>query len=179
MVATRRITINEFAEMPLQGIWELIDGEPIELTLAAGRSSRIGGRLYARLADHVEPNEFGWAFPAETGFVLFADRTTVRSPDAAVVRRDRLAEPPDSFVPLAPDLAVEVLSPSDRMADALAKIAMYLDAGVRLVWLIDPASQTVTIFRPESTPTKLVAGEVLEGDDVLPGFAVPVVEIFA
>ncbi|HEX2281812.1 MAG TPA: Uma2 family endonuclease [Thermomicrobiales bacterium] len=178
MVATRHVTIDEFAAMPLQGIWELVDGELIELTPAAGRSSRIGGRLYARLADHVEPNEVGWAFPAETGFVLFADRTTVRSPDAAVVRRDRLAEPPDSFVPLAPDLAVEVLSPSDRIADALAKIAMYLDAGVRLVWLVDPADQTVTIFRPDTTPSKLAADDALDGGDVLPDFRVPVVEIF-
>jgi Uma2 family endonuclease len=179
MVATRRVTIDEFSVMPLQGSWELVDGEPIELTPAAGKSSRIGGRLYARLADHVEPSELGWAFPAETGFVLFADRTTVRSPDAAVVLRDRLPEPPDSFVPLAPDLAVEVLSPSDRMADALAKIAMYLDAGVRLVWLIDPASRTVTIFRPDATPTKLVFGEVLDGGNVLPDFSVSVAEIFA
>jgi Uma2 family endonuclease len=179
MVATRRVTIDEFANMPLQGVWELVDGEPIEFTLATGKSSRIGGRLYARLADHVEPNEFGWAFPAETGFILFADRTTVRSPDAAVVRRDRLAEPPDSFVPLAPDLAVEVLSPSDRMADALAKIATYLDAGVRLVWLVDPASRTVTIFGPDAIPTTLGADDTLDGGDVLPGFSVPVMEIFS
>jgi Uma2 family endonuclease len=179
MVATRRVSIDEFAEMPLEGIWELVDGEPIELTPAAGKSSRIGGRLYARLADHVEPNEVGWAFPAETGFVLFPDRTTVRSPDAAVVRRDRLPELPDSFVPLAPDLAVEVLSPSDRMAAALAKIAMYLDAGVHLVWLVDPASQTVTVFRPDATPAKLTVGDTLDGGEVLPGFMVPVAEIFA
>ncbi len=86
---------------------------------------------------------------------------------------------PHSFVPLAPDLAVEVLSLSDRMADALAKIAMYLDAGVRLVWLVDPASQTVTIFRPDAVPMKLGAGETLDGGDVLPDFTVPVAEIFS
>ena len=82
-------------------------------------------------------------------------------------------------MPLAPDLAVEVLSPSDRIADALAKIAMYLDAGVRLVWLVDPADQTVTIFRPETTPSKLAADDTLDGGDVLPDFRVPVVEIFS
>jgi Uma2 family endonuclease len=65
------------------------------------------------------------------------------------------------------------------MADALAKIAMYLDAGVRLVWLVDPASQTVTIFRPDSMPAKLGAADSLDGGDVLPGFTVPVAEIFA
>jgi Uma2 family endonuclease len=179
MVATRQITVEEFAAMPLQGIWELVDGELIELTPAAGRASRIGGRLYARLADHVEPNEFGWAFPAETGFVLFADRTTVRSPDAAVVRRDRLAEPPDSFVPMPPDLAVEVLSPSDRMADALAKVAMYLQAGTSLVWLVNPTTRTVVVFRSEMDPVTLGESDTLDGGDVLPGFSVPVAEIFA
>ena len=179
MVARRQVTIEEFAEMSLQGIWELVDGEPIELTLAAGKSSRIGGRLYARLADHVEPSEFGWAFPAETGFVLFDDRQIVRSPDAAVVLRNRLTELPDSFVPMAPDLAVEVLSPSDRMADALAKVAMYLQAGTPLVWLVNPATRTVVVFPSEMDPVTLGASDFLDGGDVLPGFSVPVAEIFA
>jgi Uma2 family endonuclease len=179
MVATRQVTVKEFAEMPLQGIWELVDGEPIELSPAAGRSGWISGNVFGLLSSHVRQRHLGWAFPPETGFVLFDDRQTVRSPDAAVVLGNRLAAPPDNFVPLAPDLAVEVLSPSDRMADALAKIAMYLDAGVRLVWLVDPASQTVTIFRPDVIPTKLGADDTLDGGDVLPEFSVPVTEIFA
>jgi Uma2 family endonuclease len=179
MVATHRVTINEFAEMPLQGIWELIDGELLEVTPASGRSSRIGGRLYARLADHAEPSGLGWAFPAETGFILFDDRQTVRSPDAAVVLRDRLIEPPDSFVPLAPDLAVEILSPSDRIADALAKVAMYLQAGTQLVWLVNPSTRTVVVFQSETDPVLLSEGDTLDAGDVLPGFSVPVAEIFA
>jgi Uma2 family endonuclease len=179
MVATRQVTVEEFAEMPLQGVWELVDGEPIELSPAAGRSGWISGNLFALLASHVRQSQLGWAFPPETGFILFDDRQTVRSPDAAVVLGDRLAAPPDNFIPLAPDLAVEVLSPSDRMADALAKIAMYLDAGVQLVWLVDPASQSVTIFRPDAIPTRLGVGDTLDGGDVLPGFSVPVAEIFA
>lgn len=179
MVATRQVTVEEFAEMPLQGIWELVDGEPIELSPAAGRSGWISGNVYGLLASHVRQSQVGWAFPPETGFVLFADRQTVRSPVAAVVLRNRLAELPDSFVLMAPDLAVEVLSPSDRMADALAKIAMYLDAGVRLVWLVDPVSQTVTIFSPDTIPRKLSADDTLDGGAVLPDFSVSVAEIFA
>ena len=180
MDATRQVTVEEFAAHASEGVWELLDGEPIELTPAAGKSSRIGGRLLSlALADHVEPSEFGWAFPAETGFVLFADRETVRSPDAAVVSRDRFAEPPDSFVPLAPDLAVEVLSPSDRMADALAKVAMYPQAGTSLVWLVDPKTRTVVVFRSEMNPVTLGESDTLDGGDVLPGFSVPVAEIFA
>jgi Uma2 family endonuclease len=120
-----------------------------------------------------------WAFSAETGFILFDDRQTVRSPDAAVVLRHRLAELPDSFVPMAPDLAVEVLSPSDRMADALAKVAMYLQAGTPLVWFVNPATRTVVVFRSETDPVMLSEGDTLDGGDVLPGFSVPVAEIFA
>jgi len=178
MVATRRMTIDEFAEMSLPGIWELVDGEPIELSPAAGRSGWIAGRLFSRLERHVEASGIGWVFPAETGFILFNDRQTVRSPDAAVVLRDRLAAPPDSFVPLAPDLAVEVLSPSDRMADAMSKITMYLQAGVRLVWLINPQTLTVTVFRQDAAPKTIEEGGIIDGGDVLPGFSVPVAEIF-
>jgi Uma2 family endonuclease len=172
------MTIEEFAATPLQGVWELVDGEPIVLSPAAGRSGWISANIVALLASHFRSSQLGWVFSAETGFILFDDRQTVRSPDAAVVLRERLSELPDSFVPMAPDLAVEVLSPSDRMADTLAKIAMYLDAGVRIVWLINPASETVTVFLPDAAPTTLHVDGSLDGGDVLPGFRVPVAEIF-
>jgi Uma2 family endonuclease len=178
MVATRQVTVEEFAEMPLQGIWELVDGEPIELAPAAGRSGWISGNIYRLLASHVRQSQLGWAFPPETGFILFEDRQTVRSPDAAVVLGHRLGELPDSFVPMAPDLAVEVLSPSDRMADALAKIAMFLQAGTPLVWLVNPATRTIVVFQSEMDPVTLAGSATLDGGDVLPGFSVPVAEIF-
>jgi Uma2 family endonuclease len=178
MVATRRVTIDEFAEMPLEGIWELVDGEPVELSPAAGRSGWISANLVALLANHVRSGRLGWAFSAETGFVLFSDRQTVRSPDAAVVLSNRLAELPDSFVPMAPDLAVEVLSPSDRMADALAKVAMYLQAGTSLVWLVNPTTRKVMVFRSEMDPVTLGESDTLDGGDVLSNFTVPVAEIF-
>jgi Uma2 family endonuclease len=178
MVATRRVTIDEFAEMPLEGIWELVDGEPVELSPAAGRSGWISANLVALLANHVRSGRLGWAFSAETGFVLFSDRQTVRSPDAAVVLSNRLAELPDSFVPMAPDLAVEVLSPSDRMADALAKVAMYLQAGTSLVWLVNPTTRKVMVFRSEMDPVTLGESDTLDGGDVLSNFTVPGAEIF-
>jgi Uma2 family endonuclease len=110
---------------------------------------------------------------------LFDDRATVRSPDAAFVRRERLPELSDHFVPVAPDLAVEVLSPSDRMADALGKVAMYLQAGVQLVWLVDPAARVVTVFRPDGPPKILGQSDALDGGDLLPGLTIPLAEIFA
>jgi Uma2 family endonuclease len=173
------MTIEEFARAPLQGSWELIDGEPVELMPSAGRSGWISALIVSHLMNHVRANQLGWVFSSETGFVLFDDRQTVRAADAAVVLRDRLAGPPDSFVPLAPDLAVEVLSPSDCMADAMSKVTMYLQAGVRLVWLVDPAERTVTIYRPDGGLKMLGESDTLDGSHVLPGFSLPVVEIFA
>ena len=179
MVATQRISIEQFAITPRDGIWELIDGELVAVTPSSDRSGWIAGEVFARLRDHVRSHNLGWAFPPETGFVLFEDRATVRSPNAAFVRSDRLPAFTDRFVPLAPDLAVEVLSPSDRMADAMSKVTMYLQAGVRLVWLVDPASLTVAVFRPDAAPRTLGAGDALDGGDVLSGFSVSVAELFA
>lgn len=178
MVATRQVTVNEFAAMPLEGIWELVDGEPIEMMATGGQSGWISARIASRLEQYVSANRLGWAFSAETGFVLFPDRETVRSPDAAVVLADRMQELPKSFVPMPPDLAVEVLSPTDRMAEALGKVGMYLDAGVRLIWLVDPETRTVTVFRPDAVTVALNDGSVLDGDPVLPGFSLAVASVF-
>jgi Uma2 family endonuclease len=120
-------------------------------------------------------------YGADGGFVLFPDRATVRVPDVAFVRADRApqGEARKSFPRLAPDLVVEVLSPSDRASEVVAKLEMYQEAGVPLIWLIDPDNETVTIIAA-GQPTRVVKpGDTLDGGDVLPGFTVPVAEIFA
>lgn len=178
MVATRPMTIREFEAEARDGSWELIDGELVALNPSGGGSSWIAGHIAFLLQAHVRATNLGWIFPADAGFILFEDRATVRSPDVAFVRRERLAELPESFVPIAPDLAVEVLSPTDRRPDALAKVAMYLQAGVQLVWLVDPARRIVTVFRPDASIMSLEDGDVLDGGDVLPGFSVPVDTLF-
>jgi Uma2 family endonuclease len=170
MVATRPLTINEFQAEYREGLWELIDGEPFAVTPSSDRSSWIAGEVLYYIRAYLESHPIGRAFPADVGFILFADRDTVRAPDAAFVRLERLPELTGSFVPIPPDLAVEVLSPSDRLADALSKVTMYLQAGVPLVWLIDPIRRTATIFRQESSPATIGKDGVLEGEDVLPGF---------
>ncbi len=178
MVATRLITVDEFASLQRDGLWELLEGEPVAVTPSADRSGWIAGEIFGLIRAHVRATNAGWAFPAETGFVLFADRATVRSPDAAFVRRERLPKFTDRFVPVPPDLAVEVLSPSDRMADALSKVAMCLEAGVALVWLVDPATRTATVFRPDSAPRTAGRDGSLDGGDVLPGLAISLAEVF-
>ncbi|MCA9879544.1 MAG: Uma2 family endonuclease [Thermomicrobiales bacterium] len=178
MVATRPLTIAEFATEPLEGRWELIDGERIVVTPAAGSSSFIASRLGHHLNSYIDEHPIGHVFSADAGFVLFPDRATVRSPDVAFVSRSRLPEIPETFIPMPPDLAVEILSPTDRLADALAKAAMYLDAGVPLVWLIDPRKRTATIFRQEELPVTTSEDGVLEGEGVLPGFTLPLAKLW-
>jgi Uma2 family endonuclease len=181
MVATRPITIQEFERMALDGRWELIDGEPLEMTPSADESSSVGATIIALLGSFVRPRGLGRLCGADGGFVLFPDRETVRVPDAAFVRADRApqGEARKSFPCLAPDLVVEVLSPSDRVSEVVAKLEMYQEAGVPLIWLVDPDKETITIIAA-SQPTRVVKqGDTIDGGEVLPGFRVPVAEIFA
>ncbi len=177
MVATRPLTIAEFQAEAREGLWELLDGEPVAVTPSSDRSSWIAGEVAYYIRGYLESHPIGRAFPADAGFILFADRDTVRSPDAAFVSFERLPELTGAFVPIPPDLAVEVLSPSDRLADALSKATMYLQAGVSLVWLIDPIRRTATIFRQEASPTTIEVDGVLDGEDVLPGFTLPLARL--
>jgi Uma2 family endonuclease len=178
MTAGRHVSVEEFEVMPLEGKWELIDGEVIELSLSAAYPSWVGGQIFGHLHNYVESHRAGWAFSANAGFVLFPDRATVRSPNAAFVTFDRLPRLTDHFVAAAPNIAAEVLSPWDSAAYMDGKIAMYLAAGTEIVWLVDPPRRTVTVFRPNSAPGLLDASGRLDGGTVLPGFSIPVSEIF-
>jgi Uma2 family endonuclease len=119
-------------------------------------------------------------YGADGGFVLFADRQTVLVPDVAFVAAERvpLGSARKRFPRLAPDLVVEVFSPSDRLSEALNKVRLYLEAGVRLVWLVDPDKRTVTVFRPDAAPETLDATMTIDGGEVLPGFSASVSAMF-
>ena len=181
MVATRPITIEEFETFPREGRWELINGEPVELALSVDESSSIGATIIGLLGSFIRPRGLGRLYGADGGFVLFPDRPTVRVPDAAFVRAERApqGQARRSFPRLAPDLVVEVLSPSDRASEVVAKSEMYQEAGVPLIWRVDPEPKTITIIASGKSPRVLQSGDTLDGGDVLPGFSVPVAEIFA
>jgi Uma2 family endonuclease len=179
MVATRPLTITEFAEEHREGRWELIDGEPVEMTPSSDESSWIAGEIFGHLWNYLRTHPIGRVFPADAGFALFANRDTVRAPDVAFVRMERLPALSRTFVTVPPDLAVEVLSPSDRLADALSKVSMYLEAGVPLVWLIDPIRRTAMISRPDTFPVIIDEHGALDGADILPDFSLPLATLFA
>jgi Uma2 family endonuclease len=159
---------------------ELVRGRLIVREPAGWRHGAVTMNLAIRLGQHADLTGAGQILAAETGFTLFRGPDTVRAPDIAFVRRDHLPELATAGFPqLAPDLVVEVLSPDDRPGETLAKVGDWLEAGVRLVWVIDPERRLARIYRKDGTESLLGAAEALNGEDVLPGFACPLAQILS
>ncbi|MGH2516697.1 MAG: Uma2 family endonuclease, partial [Ktedonobacterales bacterium] len=124
-------------------------------------------------------HRLGETYTAETGFLLAQNPDTVRAPDFAFIQTSRLPTggPSARWVPVVPDLVIEVASSGDRLTEVRDKIQMWLDAGVRLVWAVFPAQRVIEVWRQGQSERALRAGDTLEGEDVVPGFSVPVREI--
>lgn len=152
------------------GRFELVDGEIREVSPAGFSHGEISVRLAALLLEHVRRDGLGRVVDSSTGFRLPSGN--VRAPDVAFVAASRIdaAGVPRGFFPGAPDLAVEVLSPSDRVRELLDKVGEWLQSGARLVWVVDPEARTVTVHRAISDVRTLRDGELVEGEDVVPGF---------
>lgn len=151
---------------------ELVRGVLVVREPPGGRHGRIAMNLGVELANYVRARELGVVYAAETGFTLARHPDTVRAPDVAFVRRERLPTPePLGFPELAPDLVVEVLSPDDRPGQRLAKIADWLSAGTRLVWVIDPERRLARVYRQDGSELIVAADETLDGEDVVPGYS--------
>jgi len=151
---------------------ELVRGVLVVREPAGSRHGLVAMNLGAELASYVRRAGLGGVFAAETGFKLFTNPDTVRAPDVAFVKRERLAEAVTrGFPSLAPDLAVEVLSPDDRPGEVLAKVADWLSAGTRLVWVIDPERRLARVYRADGSETVVTGDETLEGEGVVPGFS--------
>lgn len=174
------MTAEELAALPDDGMrWELVRGELRKMTPAGFRHGRVAAALVMRLSAHVTENRLGRVLSSETGFLLSRDPDTVRAPDAAFVRTDRV--PPDDeqagFAALAPDLVVEVVSPGDRPDEVTAKALGWLDAGSRLVWVLDPQGRVAEVYRPGEAVTVLRDSDAFDGDDVLPGLTLTLEQI--
>ncbi len=142
------------------------------------------GEMAVRIAGLIEPyvraNELGKCFAAETGFLLARDPDTVRAPDFAFIARQNLPDqdPTEAYWPGAPDLAVEVLSPSDTTREINEKTQMWLASGATVVWIVDPKLKTVTIHRSSTKIETRTVDDQLDGGDLIPGFSCRVAEIF-
>jgi len=132
-----------------------------------------------RIGEFVRANKLGVVLAAETGFKLFSNPDTVRAADAAYLSRQRAPIPPPlGYLELAPDLAVEVTSPSDRAGEIQAKVSDWLNAASRLVWVIDPARKRALVYREDGSVDLLADRDALSGEDVLPGFSCPLEDIW-
>ena len=131
----------------------------------------VVARLTAALAGWVDAGDLGRVLAGDPGFTLATSPDTVRGPDVAFIRRDRVPHPaPTGFASLAPDLVVEVRSPRDRPGEVLAKVGDWLSAGTRLVWVIDPERRAARVYRADGSETLIAEDGALSGEDVVPGF---------
>ncbi|MCC6317289.1 MAG: Uma2 family endonuclease [Gemmatimonadaceae bacterium] len=150
---------------------ELVRGRLIVREPAGYQHGDVAMRIGAALFEHCRGRQLGRVFAAETGFTLFRNPDTVRAPDAAFIRTERLLAPSTrGFPELAPDLAVEVLSPDDRPGEVLEKAADWLKAGCAMVWVIDPIRQRARVYRADGSQAELARDEALDGEALLPGF---------
>jgi Uma2 family endonuclease len=169
---TPLMTAEELEHYPDRGKQvELIRGHLLVREPPGTLHGIVAGNLTGFLGDFVRKNRLGVVSAQDTGFKIASNPDTVRAPDVGFISRDRLGDvKARGYAALAPDLVVEVLSPDDRPAEVLAKVADWLAGGTRLVWVIDPARAQATIHREDGTIALIPPDGVLEGDDVLPGF---------
>ena len=161
---------------------ELVRGEVRPMSPAGGRHGVISVTLVVALTRYLEDHPIGRVFGDNAGFRLPIPDTedeTVRSPDAAFVSFERLPDIPVGFMPVAPELAVEVLSPGDTVRDLDERMDDYFAAGTRAVWVVDPDRRTVAVHSSTGPTRRLRERDTLDGADVLPGFTMPVRELFA
>lgn len=159
--------------------YELVDGRLVVCEPANHGHGMIAVNVSAALHAFVRPRRLG-SVAVETGYVLRRGPDTVRGPDVSFLRRDRVPRGTarERFVEGNPDLAVEVVSPNNRAGEIGRKVAGYLAAGTALVWVVYPARRTVVVHAPGGTTRMVREPDALDGGDVLPGFSLPITEVF-
>jgi Uma2 family endonuclease len=150
---------------------ELVRGALVTHEPAGYQHGDIAMRLGATIHAYVEAEGIGRVFAAETGFTLARKPDTVLAPDVAFISSARIPDPPpQGFAELAPDLAVEVLSPDDEESEVRERVSDWLAAGSQLVWVVDPSRGNARVYRADGSDALISESDVLDGEDVIPGF---------
>jgi Uma2 family endonuclease len=183
MAMRTRITAEDLWRMGTGDVRrELVDGEVIEMAPTGGLHGTVTRRVCQRLGEHVDAHGGGEVLVGDVGFVLAlpSDPERVRAPDVAFIATARLPEGrvPQGFIRGAPDMAVEVLSPSDNPVDVQQRVRDWLEGGARLVWVIAPQARSATVYRPDGSARLVREPEALDGEDVLPGLGIPLADLF-
>jgi Uma2 family endonuclease len=175
------LSVEEYAALPDgDERHELVAGLLVAEPRPFLRHGWVASRVTSLLDAHVRKHRLGVVVANDAGFILARSPDTVRGPDVAFISRDRFEAQGEirGYFPGAPDLAVEVTSAGSRPGEMHAKVADYLAAGSRLVWVVDPERRRVTVYRTLLAPRTLAEDGQLDGEDVVPGFSVPVAELF-
>jgi Uma2 family endonuclease len=175
------ITAEEFLRMPRPpdgSRQELVRGVIETMPPPGGLHGARCWRVARRLGNFVEEHGIGHVFINDTGFVSERGPDTVRGPDVSFWSKQRLSEIPEGYIEIPPDLAVEVVSPTDHYSHVRRKVREYLDKGVRLIWVVDPFDRSVTVYRSLKDEDILTDTQTVDGSDVLPGFSCRVADLF-
>jgi len=181
VVTTKLYTAEDLWAMPGDEPWEIWDGELRTVPSSGEEASGVAAQVLVSLGIYLRANKIGHVTGADGTYILLRDPDTVVVPDVAFVRWDSRPEGQSrsaKYGPVRPDLAVEVQSPSDEPKDMAEKRRLYARAGVPLLWWVDPAKRTVTVYRLGREPFVLTETDALDGGEVLPGLRIPVAEIF-
>jgi Uma2 family endonuclease len=169
---SRLLTAQQLSGVALPGkATELVRGHLVVREPPGTRHGSIAARLSYLLSDHVYRHDLGVVCSQDTGFRIESDPDTVRAPDVAFIGRARADQiPATGYAAFAPDLAAEIVSPDDRPGEVLAKVAQWLEAGTRLVWVIDPGRSEARMYRDDGDLAIVGPEGLLVGESVLPGF---------
>jgi Uma2 family endonuclease len=159
---------------------ELVYGELRTMAPVGWEHGRLTRRFDRSLGDYVEAHDLGEVCPGDVGFRLTTAPDTVRAPDVVFISRERLetAGRVRGFWPGAPDLVIEVISPNDLYTEVDEKVAMWLAFGVRLVLVANPRRRAVAVHRPGQPVRVLTGDDVLDGEDVVPGWTLALSDLF-
>lgn len=180
-ISERLMTVEEFMLRPEPAngaLEELVDGKVITMPPPGAGHGILCGRLAALLIQFVEARKLGWVASNDSGTILKHNPDNVRGPDVAFYSIERVPAIPQGYFEVAPDLAVEVISPSDSASYVQKKVVQYLEAGVRLIWVVYPASRDVVVYHSLDRVQHLTEQQTLDGSTVLPGFSHPVKALF-
>jgi len=168
------VTLEEFMTKDYES-YEFVNGELKLMSTPTMEHGRIGVNVIVLLHSYVKANKLGRVYSIETTFKV---GKSGRKPDVAFLSQEHIPENVRQASPIPPDLAIEIVSPSDTLYDIQEKVFEYLDAGTQLVWVIEPVGQTVIVYRSRTDIKLLTIKDTLTGEDVIKGFHCSVAEIF-
>ena len=175
-----RVTGEELLAMGDIGPCELVEGEIVKMSPTGEKHGIVEVNLSGELRAFVRERKLGRVSGGETGIYIRRNPDTVRGADVIFISNERLEKRGSSgFIDVAPDLVVEIMSPEDRWSKVMKKLGEYFSIGVRLIWVIDPETESAYAYRSLTDVRHLIKTDALTGDDVLPGFRVTVGELFA